>query len=135
MLDLRPQLLERRAGIPAHVGRQIVLVRHAVLTPDRGLLLDVAEEVLEVAAGKTYGDYDLARAVPGSPDVVVVVTADGVGKPVRLAEEVYGPRFTVVGGEDAGSGAVLRRQRVVDPRQVAAMFSQVFLSPHTCSPC
>ncbi len=74
-----------------------------VLAPDRSLLLDVAEDDLKVVAGKTYGDDDLAGATSRSPDVVAVVTADGFGKPVLFTEEVYGPRFTVVGGEDAGA--------------------------------
>jgi hypothetical protein len=58
---------------------------------DRGLLLNFTEDRLEIPAGNADGDDDLAAAIPWPPDVVAVVTADGFGKPVLLAEEVYGP--------------------------------------------
>jgi hypothetical protein len=93
VLDLRPQVLEWRPGIPAGVHRQIVLVRHAVLAPNHSLLLDFTEDRLEILARNSYGDDDLAGAVSGSPNLVAVVTADGFGEPVLWAEKVYGPAW------------------------------------------
>jgi hypothetical protein len=91
VLDLRPELLERRSGLTGDIYRLIILVPHAVLAPDLTLLLDLTEDRLQISVRNADGDDDLARAVPGSPDVVAVVAADGFGEPVLLAEEVYGP--------------------------------------------
>ena len=99
MLDLRPYLLEGHLRVLADVHREVVFIRHAVLAVDRARLLDVLERRFETAKGNTNGDNYLAGTVPGSPEVVVVVPADGLGKIVPWAEEINGPGLSIVAGK------------------------------------
>src|SRR5215211_6868684 len=115
VLYLRPYLLEGDFGVPSYVHREVVLVRHTVLAVDRVRLLNVLERRFETAKGNTNGDNYLAGTVPGSPEVVVVVPADGLGKIVPWAEEINGPGLSVVAGEDAAFGPLFHREILVDP--------------------
>src|SRR3712207_9272649 len=74
MLNLRPYLLERRLRVSSHVYWKVVFVGHAVLAVVRIHLLDVTEHHFETAKGNSDGDYHQAGTIPGSPDVVVVVS-------------------------------------------------------------
>src|SRR5215208_4121955 len=56
----------------------------------------------------------MAAAVSWAPDIVVVVAADGVGKAVRPAEEIYSPSFSVVACQDATFGLLFLWKRAVN---------------------
>src|SRR5215217_6028589 len=114
MLNLRPYLLERRFRVSSHIYWKVIFVRHAVLAVARIYLLDVIEHRFETAKGNTDGDNHLAGTIPGSPDVVVVVSADGLRKVVLRAEEIDGPSLAVVAGEDTAFGPLFRRKIAVD---------------------
>jgi hypothetical protein len=114
MLNLRPYLLERCLRVSSYIYWKVVFVGHAVIAVVRIHLLDVIEYRFETAKGNTDGDNHLAGTIPGSPDVVVVVSADGLRKVVLRAEEIDGPSLSVVAGEDAAFGPLFRRKIVVD---------------------
>src|SRR5215207_5465066 len=114
MLNLRPYLLESRLGVSSHIYWKVIFVGHAVLALASIYLLDIIEHRFETAKGNTDGDNHLASTVPGSPDVVVVVPANGLGKVVLRAEELDGPSLSVVAGEDAAFGSLFRRKIPVD---------------------
>src|SRR5215207_8198977 len=114
MLNLRPYLLESRLRVSSHIYWKVIFVGHAVLAVARIYLLDIIEHCFETAKGNTNGDNHLAGTVPGSPDIVVVVPANGLRKVVLRAEEINGPSLSVVAGEDAAFGPLFRRKIVVD---------------------
>src|SRR5918997_142237 len=114
MLNLRPYLLERRLRVSSHIYWKVVFVGHAVFAVVRIHLLDVIEHHFETAKGNTDGDNHPAGTIPGSPDIVVVVPADGLGKVVLRAEEIDGPSLSVVAGDDAAFGPLFRRRIMVD---------------------
>src|SRR5215207_2915986 len=114
MLNLRPYLLERRLRVSSHIYWKGIFVGHAVLAVARIYLLYVLEQRFETAKGNTDGDNHLAGTLPGSPDIVVVVPADGLGKVVLRAEEIDSPGLSVVAGEDAAFRLLFRRKILVD---------------------
>src|SRR5215212_4531899 len=115
VLKLRPGFFERHLRVAADVDGEVVLVRHAVLAPHRIRLFDVAEHGLEEFGREADADHDLPGATSWSPQIIVVVAADGFGKTVPGAVEVHGRGLAVVAGEDAGFGLLLRRQPVAYP--------------------
>src|SRR6202012_3928886 len=56
----------------------------------------------------------LAGVAARTPDPVVLVTADGGGESVGLTQDIDGAGFAVISSEDAGDGALLLRQGVID---------------------
>src|SRR5215213_7427679 len=115
VLEAGPGLFEGHLRVPADVHGQVVLIGHAVPAPDGIGLLDFSEDPSQRLCGSPDAYDDLAGAVPRTPDVVAVVTADRPGEPVSRPEEVDGARLPVVAGEDAGSISLLRGQLLVDP--------------------
>src|ERR687893_1027512 len=114
MLNLRPYLLEGGLRASHDVYREIVLVRHAVLAINGIRLLDVLEHPFKTVKGNTDGDNHPAGTVPGSPDVVVVVSADGLREVVSWAEEIDSPSLSVVAGVDAAFRLLFRRKIAID---------------------
>src|SRR5215213_8895529 len=88
MLNLRPYLLKGRLRVSSHIYWKVIFVGHTVLAVARIYLLDIVEHRFETAKWNTDGDKHLAGTVPGSPDIVVVVPANGLGKVVLWAEEI-----------------------------------------------
>src|SRR5215204_3235579 len=78
MLNLRPYLLARRLRVSSHIYWKVIFVGHAVLAVARIYLLDINELRYETAKGNTNGDKHRAGTVPGSPEVVNVVSTDGL---------------------------------------------------------
>src|SRR5215204_7020678 len=100
MLNLRPYLLERRLRVSSHIYWKVIFVGHTVLAVTRIYLLDIIKRHFETTKGNTDGDNHFAGTVIGSPDIVVVVPADGLRKVVLRAEEIDGASLSVVAGED-----------------------------------
>src|SRR5215218_5714937 len=71
---------------------------------------------LDLLTGHADGDHHLPRAPSRSPQVVGVVPAYGLRKTVPFAQEVEGAGLPVVGGKDAGAGALTGGEAIVDAR-------------------
>jgi hypothetical protein len=112
--NLRPYLLERYFRVSSDIYWKVIFVWHAVLAVARIHLLDLIEHHFETGKGNTDGDNHLTATVPGSPDVVAVVPAYGLGEVVLRAEEIYRPGFPVIASKDAAFGPLFRRKIAVD---------------------
>src|SRR5919199_6321988 len=112
--NLWPYLLEGHLRVSSDIYWKVIFVWHAVLAVARIHLLDLLKHRLETAKGNTDGDNHLIATVPRSPDVVVVVSAYGLGKVVLRAEEIYRPGFPIIAGKDAAFGPLFRRKIPVD---------------------
>src|SRR6202041_440181 len=61
-------------------------------------------------------DHAFSGVAPGTPQKIVLMSADGRGQTVLGAEQIDGPRLAVGLGEDRGARADVRGQAVVDAR-------------------
>src|SRR5919202_3233672 len=114
MLNLWPYLLESRLRVSSHIYWKVIFVGHAVLAVARIYLLDIIEYRFKTTKGNTDGDNHFAGTVIGSPDIVVVVPADGLRKVVPWPEEIDGASLSVVAGEDAAFGSLFGRKIPID---------------------
>src|SRR3712207_2860476 len=119
VLGLWPQLSYRDRGFRGHIHRHTVLLRYTVAASDGRGPLSARVHLFKFAASNPHGDQDLARAAPRSPEVVVVMPAYGPRKAVSAAQEVQRAGLPVVGGEDAGLGALFCGKSLVDARHGA----------------
>jgi hypothetical protein len=83
-----------------------VFEAHGIGVVHRAHDLDVGIVLVKALDGVASDeDHDFASVAVGSPEIVVVLAADGEGQ--ALAEEVDGAGFAVVGAVDARLGFVL----------------------------
>src|SRR5262245_13405158 len=117
VLELRPQLGQRRLQAAADVDRP-VLLGHAPRMEVASRLLDRRAALLEPLARALQHDHHLTGRALGSPEEVRLVPADRARQAVARAPEVDRPGLAVVAGEDGGLRALLGWQRGEDVRHL-----------------
>ncbi len=88
MLESGPDLVERLSEPVAHVDREAAHVGHAVPASNAGDTFHALEQLDEPGVGSGDDDQDVSGELPGSPEPVVVVPADGRWQARFASEEV-----------------------------------------------
>src|SRR5471030_1711725 len=118
LLHLRPDIFEVPSQSTAEKNVIALIQARIGIVSAAGDLN--ALEVLPISPAVTAeNNHNVAGIVPGAPVPVGLVIADGFGQAVLWSEIIDGAGLAVTVGEDRRSGALFRRQAVVNTRHLA----------------
>src|SRR4029077_13990591 len=100
------------ARIAADVNGKIIFIGDSIRVGDRRRLLNIRKEELKLAKVHAHRDDNSAGRIPGSPEVIIIVRADGPRQTIRWAEVIDGAGFAIIGRENGSMSAVFSGQAV-----------------------